>query len=83
MNFAVRRQLDCTAAAIKCTVTEFFEGARHPGCRHLIYELALYSYRTQPKTGVILLELEDRENHPSTPCATPLRGCGGAAMTAQ
>ena len=35
----------------------------HPRCRHLIDELALYSYRTHPKTGVILAELEDRENH--------------------
>jgi phage terminase large subunit len=35
----------------------------HPRCRHLIDELALYSYRTHPKTGEILAELEDRENH--------------------
>ncbi|MGK9168360.1 PBSX family phage terminase large subunit [Inquilinus limosus] len=35
----------------------------HPRCRHLIDELALYSYRTDPKTGAILSELEDRENH--------------------
>ena len=35
----------------------------HPRCRHLSDELALYSYRTHPKTGVILAELEDRENH--------------------
>ena len=35
----------------------------HPRCRHLIDELALYSYRTDPKTGEIRSELEDRENH--------------------
>ncbi|WP_225770564.1 PBSX family phage terminase large subunit [Inquilinus sp. Marseille-Q2685] len=35
----------------------------HPRCRHLIDELALYSYRTDPKTGAILSELEDRGNH--------------------
>ena len=35
----------------------------HPRCRHLIDELGLYSYRTHPKTGVILAEVEDRENH--------------------
>jgi phage terminase large subunit len=35
----------------------------HPRCRHLIDELALYSYRTDPKTGEILAELDDRENH--------------------
>ncbi|WP_225770135.1 PBSX family phage terminase large subunit [Inquilinus sp. Marseille-Q2685] len=35
----------------------------HPRCRHLIDELALYSWRTDPRTGDILPELEDRENH--------------------
>jgi phage terminase large subunit len=35
----------------------------HPRCRHLIDELALYSWRTDPKTGEIQPELEDRENH--------------------
>ena len=35
----------------------------HPRCRHLIDELALYSYRTHPKTGEIQSELEDRDNH--------------------
>ncbi|MGK9168015.1 phage terminase large subunit [Inquilinus limosus] len=35
----------------------------HPRCRHLIDELALFSYRTDPKTGEILSQLEDRENH--------------------
>jgi phage terminase large subunit len=35
----------------------------HPRCRHLVDELALYSWRTDPRTGEILPELEDRENH--------------------
>jgi phage terminase large subunit len=35
----------------------------HPRCRHLADELALYSYRTDPKTCEILAELEGRENH--------------------
>ncbi|WP_081688750.1 PBSX family phage terminase large subunit [Inquilinus limosus] len=35
----------------------------HPRCRHLIDELALFSWRTDPKTGETLPELEDRENH--------------------
>ncbi|MFE0757182.1 PBSX family phage terminase large subunit [Inquilinus sp. NPDC058860] len=35
----------------------------HPRCRHLIDELALYSWRTDPRTGDVLPELEDRENH--------------------
>ncbi|WP_429228350.1 PBSX family phage terminase large subunit [Inquilinus ginsengisoli] len=35
----------------------------HPRCRHLIDELALYSYRTDPHTGELQRRLEDRENH--------------------
>ena len=35
----------------------------HPRCRHLVDELSLYSYRTDPKTGEIQPLLEDRENH--------------------
>jgi phage terminase large subunit len=35
----------------------------HPRCRHLVDELALFSHRTNPKTGEILTQLEDRENH--------------------
>jgi len=35
----------------------------HPRCRHLIDELAVYSYRTDPKTGAIRSEVEDRDNH--------------------
>ncbi|MGO4847315.1 hypothetical protein AB4093_16605, partial [Inquilinus sp. 2KB_12] len=31
--------------------------------RHLVDELALYSWRTDPRSGEILPELEDRENH--------------------
>jgi phage terminase large subunit len=35
----------------------------HPRCRHLVDELALYAWRTDPRTGEILPELEERENH--------------------
>jgi len=35
----------------------------HPRCRHLIDELALFSWRTDPRTGDILPVLEERENH--------------------
>jgi len=35
----------------------------HPRCRHLIDELAVYSYRIDPKTGAIRSEVEDRDNH--------------------
>ncbi len=55
----------------------------HPRCRHLIDELALYSYRTHPKTGEILSELEDRENHAVDALRYAVEGCGAAAMTAR
>ena len=35
----------------------------HPGCKHAIDELTLYSYRTDPLTGDILPALQDRHNH--------------------
>lgn len=35
----------------------------HPRCRHLIDELGLYSYRTDPHTGELRRRLDDRENH--------------------
>jgi phage terminase large subunit len=35
----------------------------HPRCRHLIDELAVYSYRTDPKTGAIRSEVEGRDDH--------------------
>ena len=48
----------------------------HPRCRHLADELALYSYRIDPKTGAIGSSWK-------TARTTPSRGCGGAAMTAR
>lgn len=35
----------------------------HPRCTHLAEELALYSYRTDPRTGEILPELEGGTDH--------------------
>ena len=35
----------------------------HPRCTHLIDELTLYRYKTDPLTGVVLPILEDRNNH--------------------
>lgn len=35
----------------------------HPRCQHLIDELKLYSYRTDPLTGAILPALCDKNNH--------------------
>ena len=35
----------------------------HPRCQHMIDELTLYSYKTDPLTGAILPVLQDRDNH--------------------
>lgn len=35
----------------------------HPRCRHLIDELTLYSYKTDPLTGLVLPVLADKSNH--------------------
>lgn len=35
----------------------------HPRCRHVIEELSLYSYKTDPDTNQVLPVLEDKNNH--------------------
>lgn len=35
----------------------------HPRCTHTIDELTMYSYKTDPLTGVIIPVLEDKNNH--------------------
>lgn len=35
----------------------------HPRCRHVIDELTLYRYKTDPITGQVLPVLDDRDNH--------------------
>jgi phage terminase large subunit len=35
----------------------------HPRCQHVIDELTLYSYKTDPLTGKVLPLLEDKHNH--------------------
>lgn len=35
----------------------------HPRCQHLIDELTLYSYETDPLTGAVLPKLKDKDNH--------------------
>lgn len=35
----------------------------HPRCTHLIDELTLYKYKTDPLTGVVMPILEDKNNH--------------------
>jgi len=40
-----------------------FDIVVHPRCQHLIDELTLYSYKTDPLTGAVLPKLEDKDNH--------------------
>jgi phage terminase large subunit len=40
-----------------------FDIVVHPRCKHLIDELTLYSYKTDPLTGEVLPVLEDKNNH--------------------
>jgi phage terminase large subunit len=35
----------------------------HPRCQHVIDELTLYSYKTDPLTGLVLPVLADKDNH--------------------
>ena len=35
----------------------------HPRCKHLVDELTLYSYKTDPLTGEVLPVLADKKNH--------------------
>lgn len=40
-----------------------FDIVVHPRCKHLIDELTLYSYDTDPLTGAVLPKLADKDNH--------------------
>jgi phage terminase large subunit len=52
----------------------------HPRCQHVIDELSLYKYKTDPLTGVVLPILEDKNNH----CIDALRyACEGARRAAK
>ena len=40
-----------------------FDIVVHPRCKHLIDELTLYSYKTDPLTGLVMPILQDKDNH--------------------
>lgn len=40
-----------------------FDIVVHPRCKHLIDELSLYSYKTDPLTSLVLPVLQDKDNH--------------------
>lgn len=40
-----------------------FDIVVHPRCKHVIDELTLYSYKTDPLTGQVMPVLEDKDNH--------------------
>ena len=35
----------------------------HPRCQHLIDELTVYSWKVDQMTGLVLPQLEDKDNH--------------------
>jgi phage terminase large subunit len=52
-----------------------FDIVVHPRCTHLIDELTMYKYKTDPLTGKVIPQLEDKHNH----CIDALRyACEGA-----
>lgn len=51
----------------------------HPRCKHLTDELSLYSYKTDPLTGAVLPQLEDRDNHVIDALRYALEGARRAA----
>lgn len=40
-----------------------FDIVVHPRCKHVIDELTLYSYKTDPMTGLVMPILADKDNH--------------------
>jgi phage terminase large subunit len=40
-----------------------FDIVVHPRCKHTIDELTMYSYKTDPLTGLVLPILQDKNNH--------------------
>lgn len=51
----------------------------HPRCKHLADELSIYAYRTDPLTGIVLPQLEDRDNHVIDALRYALEGARRAA----
>lgn len=51
----------------------------HPRCKHLADELSIYSYKTDPLTGTVLPQLEDRDNHVIDALRYALEGARRAA----
>lgn len=53
----------------------------HPRCTHLIDELTLYSYKTDPLTGSVLPVFEDKDNHVIDALRYACEGARRAART--
>jgi phage terminase large subunit len=53
----------------------------HPRCQHLIDELTLYSYKTDPLTGIVMPKLEDKDNHVIDALRYACEGARRAALT--
>jgi phage terminase large subunit len=55
----------------------------HPRCTHTIDELSLYSYKSDPLTGRILPQLEDKKNHVIDALRYACEGIRRATVTKQ
>lgn len=53
----------------------------HPRCKHLIDELTLYSYKTDPMTGTVIPILADKDNHCIDSLRYALEGARRATAT--
>lgn len=60
-----------------------FDIVVHPRCKHLIDELTLYSYKTDPLTGLVLPVLADKDNHVIDALRYALEGARRAANVRQ
>lgn len=58
-----------------------FDIVVHPRCKHLINELTLYSYKTDPLTGQVLPVLADKDNHVIDALRYALEGARRAMLT--
>lgn len=60
-----------------------FDIVVHPRCKHLIDELTLYNYETDPLTGQVLPKLKDKDNHVVDALRYACEGARRAAIAQQ
>jgi phage terminase large subunit len=60
-----------------------FDIVVHPRCKHLIDELTLYKYKTDPLTGIVMPVLDDKDNHVIDAVRYACEGARRAQIAAQ